>query len=336
MRGEPLYKLNTERKTIILFPVNTLIAMGMGGFLVHNAVSKSPVDVFTLVFGVLSASGALLFVWALLKLNNYLIYADRVEVFSVFGTHRYTVLLSNIESWTEEERKNEGKKWMVLTAYSEAGNINISNTRPGYEAIKALLTTGKPNAKPQAKSGLQISQASMGYPLMALGVVLLIIAVVTFRFCIKPVLPANLTAITYPITTKPTWAGGGENRSELSLKVDKYPDFYFSVPSEAQPDSAWLFMDSVRKNDMVTIEIPTDDYEKKLSKTRPITFLDMNMNYHHIPVLGLTLKGRNYASLNAYNHTIFKGNLLVVPIFGGLLGLLALLQGFIYKRKAKR
>ncbi len=336
MREEPLYKLGTKLITVIYMLVVTVAAFALGGSMIYRSINKTPLDLVTLGIGVFITGCGFVFVWALLKLSNTYIYADRAEVFSVFGNHKYTVLLKNIDSWNEEERKNEGKTWIVLTAYSEAGNINVASTRPNYEAIKTLLTTGKPIAKPREKGAMPMTTALIGYPLMLLGVILFIFTVITFRYCTKPVLPSQLSTFTFCINTQPWWQMGGRGPGTMAIKVDKYPDFTFYVPHEAMPDSAWLFMQNVRKNDSVTISIPTDDYEKKLAQTRFPGLLDMNMNDQSIKVLGLVLRGKNYVSLKAYNNTIFKGVLLIVPFFSSMLALLALLQGYVYIRRGKR
>jgi hypothetical protein len=62
----------------------------------------------------------------------------------------------------------------------------------------------------------------------------------------------------------------------------------------------------------------------------------MMINFKFIDVLLLKDKNRNYTSLDRYNKTILKGNLIIVSIFMILFSFLALLKGYIYLSRSKK
>jgi hypothetical protein len=306
----------------------------LSAFLLHDGLAKSPPDLVAAGIGLFFAAVTLLFLYGCLTMISYRMYADRIETYSVSGKLLSTALISDIQAWSTENKKDNKKNREILTLYTDSAPIVFWSDIPNYDQVKNIFTAGKPNEKRAVPDWLDIHAGSVAYLMMGVGIVMLYVSFLLFQYCRKPILPADLKTITYSITQRPKWSGG--KTSEIMLKLDQYPDFGFSVPEEALLDSPWLFMDSVRKFDTISIGIIHDEYEKKLAKTKPIGIIDMGMNFKFIDVFSLKFRGRDFVSLRKYNSVFFKGNLIVIPLLLSALGLLCLLQGYLYMKKAKR
>ncbi len=337
MDGQVKFTETKNIRSAIFFGAFAVINSCLTVFLIRSALKDTYPDLLGLAIGLFFGCGVLLFLWILWRFNTLKFYDDHVEIFSVFGFQRQTILLNDIKAWAETDESNDGKKWKRLTLYTDPGSFSITSTKlPEYDGIKQFLTTGRPEENRAVKGWWQINTGKFAYPLMAAGVLLRYLAYVSFEYCRKPVLAADLTTITYSVETRPRYSQG-KGAVDIILEVPKYPEFHFAVPEALMTNQQrWSFMDSIRHHDTVSIDIAIDEYQKKLGKTKPVDILDMGTNFRWINVYGLKLKGKSYSSLEPYNRKVLKGNLMVVPLFSGMLGLLCLLWGYIYRRNARK
>ena len=89
----------------------------------------------------------------------------------------------------------------------------------------------------------------------------------------------------------------------VNIKTNEYPTFVFELAGNSfYAANSQQFVDNVGKEDTIEIDILTDTYEKKLIKTKPLTFWDRTVNYNLITICGLRDNNQTYLTLNDLNN----------------------------------
>jgi hypothetical protein len=94
----------------------------------------------------------------------------------------------------------------------------------------------------------------------------------------------------------------GRSGSYIEFKVLLLPDFEFMISGISyQAVKERELTAEVKKNDTIEIDILKSEFEKKISKTKPLSFFDRNLNFDLIYVYGFRKNKKEYLTLENYN-----------------------------------
>ena len=116
-----------------------------------------------------------------------------------------------------------------------------------------------------------------------------------------------------------------KNESKIIINSKEYPDFCFQID-----DVYMKYMDSdnyvnnVKSGDTLTVMISKESYDKKIAKTKSLSFADKKVNYHLINICGL--KHKNFELLSTEDcKNAKKSNSVFNTLFFSAFGI-----GFLY------
>ena len=133
----------------------------------------------------------------------------------------------------------------------------------------------------------------------------LLASYIAFRYYTRNddgVAESDLTALTDILTSEVKIVSGPKGAKSIDIRLKKHPGFDFEIDGLAfQATHSDNFINQVKTGDTVSIDILTDDYEKKIAGRKPLTFWDKTVNYGFIPVYGLRHRGTGYLNVEEYN-----------------------------------
>lgn len=88
----------------------------------------------------------------------------------------------------------------------------------------------------------------------------------------------------------------------IKIKLADYEDFTFDIGGHSfNATDTRKLLNEVKNGDIIELDIKLETFEKKITKTRALTFFDKSVNYHFIPVYGLRKGNSEYLELKDYN-----------------------------------
>jgi hypothetical protein len=105
----------------------------------------------------------------------------------------------------------------------------------------------------------------------------------------------------------------------ISIDSKEYPKFRFQVQGVAfdNMDSDY-YLNNIKPGDTLVALITKDSYDKKITQTEPLTFIDKTVNYHFISVYGLKHKAFKLLSTNDYEYAKESDSKFGVIFFIGI------------------
>ncbi|MFY8109093.1 MAG: hypothetical protein ACOVO9_08875 [Bacteroidia bacterium] len=118
----------------------------------------------------------------------------------------------------------------------------------------------------------------------------------------QPFENTDLTKLTDVITNEVKLNTGSKGSKSILLNLKKYPEFKFQIIGNGfQSMNIDNFLNNVKQGDTISLSIMTDDFNKKITKEKELTFYDKSVNYSFIYVLGVSDKNQNYLNIYDYN-----------------------------------
>lgn len=312
-------------KSKIYFGCNWIVVIGGGvltGWLSHYLISLAVAEPYPQVaglaigafFGLFSAACFLSF----LVFDTLLVYKDRVEVKSILGYHKQTIYLKDITGYTEIERKAKHDTWTDLTIYTDRSKYKFSsNYYSNYFKLKLALTRGKQQMKPQASNWLKRYNRLAVMAIMLLAGFCFWAAYHFYEEAQTPAQAPYLKTITGVLANKAEIHKGAKGSRSIWVDLEEYPYFQFHINGNAySATNSELYVEQVRIGDTLELEIELDDYLKKLTREKELTFWDKHDNYKFIRVYGLCGKKQCYLTVSDYLRHTNKDAIWGVLLFG--------------------
>lgn len=294
--------MTIEKALKTTFKVQTILTLLIGGagsilisYIILTTSSKEEyMQIDSLLFGAffgLIGIGAIL---ALFILEPLEVYNDRLIIKSIFQNPKKTIFLKDINSY--KEIKNG--KLAELTIFTNTGSYYLTSSYiANYQQIKDALTQGKPRNVNAEKLYQRKTSKYFGIAFVIIGPLILLAFGNIYINKDKDVLPQQLSTIKATVLTEPE-----THKSSLNITVTEFPAFKFYLAgSNLKATNSHLFMTNISTKDTVEIDILTDDYEKKLTKTKPLSFWDKSFRYKSINIYGLRDANQSYLSLSNLN-----------------------------------
>lgn len=335
MQEEPL--ITAQKKffwPLLSYTLGVFVFTGSGVYMLSMAFNTVYVQLIPLLFG----TGLLAGIWfmsrALLKLEGYHLYKDRLEILSLTGNPKRTVYYKDIDGYAELDKAERSARWKHLVLYTTHGNCEISGRYyTNYEEMKQRLIEGKvkdaeAENKDARKTLKQLCALFAGFALLSAGV--------TLCFIFQDNRPAEQSAVTHisgVITNQPEISHVSRGSDFIRIYLEQHPAFVFDIKGAAYRSmQKQPYLHNVVPGDTLYLGIAADDYLKKLTRKKKLSFFDKTVNYRFIKVYELSDSNYNYLLLTNYTDSLHTGVSSLAYIFGASTLLALLVCGFFYHR----
>ena len=299
-----------------------------GGYVMWIAFQKLYPDLIMVFFACILILFGLYAIYSYLGRKTIWIYDDILVLKSNLFYKETRIPLREITSWAEIHKKNKNNSWDELTIITDAKKYRFeSYNYTDYTDLKNNIVRHIPQNIEfekilEARIILKISIC-----LIAVGIMFLIFSFFNLNANEKALTPGNFYQTKQIITSEVKIHKGSKGARSITLTFEDYPEFDFKISGDAY-DAMYAdeFVSNVKTYDTVYITLVKDDYEKKLAKTKPLSFFDKTISYYHIDICGVATKNENYLNLSDYfaevrdrhqnNGWIFAGIGAVLSIIG--------------------
>jgi hypothetical protein len=232
------------------------------------------------------------------------IYKDRLEVKTILGFTKRTILLNDILYWTEIDKHTRYVRYTDLAIYTERSKFTISSTiYNDYESIKIELTRRK--KRDVAKEAILVERSqSMGAIGICVGMSLFFFGCSynTYSKLDTKIYDFQSTKIEQQIITKTELNKDKHNYlTSIDISIQQYPNFQFRLDHKGF--SAVEFKKlcaNLQTRSVIALEINNEIYHKKLLKDQELTFWEKTINYNSIPICGISDKYNTYLTSKEY------------------------------------
>ncbi len=95
----------------------------------------------------------------------------------------------------------------------------------------------------------------------------------------------------------------GKGDRHIQIQTKEYPKYSFKISGIAFENlHSDYYVNKVKQGDTLFVEISKEAYDKKITKTKSLSFRDKTVNYHFITVCGLKHRDIELLSINRYEH----------------------------------
>lgn len=289
---------------------STLIILILGGigfsFLSYYLTSKSleadyP-QIAGLILGLFFGVFGLLSIISIWQLNKYEFDGERLIVKSIFNTPKTTIYTNSIRSYNEIDKENKHIKWKDLTIFTDRHKIKISSsTISNYHKLKSALTKGIERDEHSEKLWLYKVNKRYGVGFIIIGLLFSIGMLNIYSNHNKEITSDEISIIIG--TVSDTLEIDRKNSSKwINLKIKEHPEYVFEISGiRFEASLSNEIVNEIFPGDKIKLSILTDTYQKKITKTKELTFIDKSVNYHFITTNGLSKDGKDYLLLETIN-----------------------------------
>jgi hypothetical protein len=282
--GETLgSKFNRENIGLLCFFSILFSAFGVS-LLIKTYYDKYP-EILLLVLGVIFFLVGIMVCIYLLRLKRITISDFYVEINSLLGKRAKTVLLSEIDSYAEIHTNNKKEDYYTLHIYQGEKKLCSLNSTyyRNYFDLKVTLTHGKIRNIEKEEKVKRVQNYYFAFFLLMGALLFALMVYLSFTRTKTDITPNNISYIKGHVTNIKN--GNARKRGGyIDLELKEFPPFNFKIVGEQYRVCAVkTFLKDVQPGDEITIGILKEDYEKKISKIKPMTFLDQYHFYTTIP-----------------------------------------------------
>ena len=324
-------KIESDNSFSTYFLVLLLCGLGMlllCYYLTSDALKGPYPQIAGIILGGFFGLFGFLCLIAIYGLDSIFINADLLKVKSIFGSTKKVILLSDITTWTEIEKKTRHTKWKELTIYTDRTKFKLSSSiYNNYPELKRALVKGK-------RRDLQIQNnwVRRNNLYYAIGFTIFggLCLYATYHFYLikdKEVKYSELQRIRDVITNNAEIEKGRKGSRSIRIKLKSYPSFMFDIKGNSYSATYTSdYVTHVKVGDTLNLDIMKDEYQMKLTKEKRLGFWDKTVNYSFISVYGLSDNNHTYLDLTDYNNEHKSDSSIGIWLFG-LVGLFVLGNG---------
>lgn len=341
MKERLILEIKGSKLLSTLFLTFAIILFVVSGYLLWDSLRPKYPQLPGAIIGGLFGLFGLFILYALSRLRSYKLYEDRLEVYMFAGVKTRSLFLRDIVEF-EEHTTNEHKAYTAKIRTADK-NLNIAIREAKIILIDDLAYRKLKNEilKRTSQAIQLVEVTDIDRKKLSLdkniGAIASLMLLVFGLLWIKSGLSSYLhpdqeirkqqfskfgaTAASVPVISK----GKG---SRVRIFLREYPEFKFHIYyGYAATDKDYL-VQNVKPGDSLFLFVETGDYEKKLLKTKALTFSDKMINYSFVEVYGLSDMKQEYLSLKGYNAASVADNRLGIGIaFFGLVMIVGALFG---------
>ncbi|MES2704545.1 MAG: hypothetical protein V4649_18035 [Bacteroidota bacterium] len=310
--GTRLGTKSESRKFAILFLIIASIFLAPTIGLGIWAFKGPYVDLATLILSSLFCVFSVLSIWCLRYYRTYRISTDRITVHAALGYRINTIFLKEINSW--REKSDLGGKPLKLTIQTQRSKIAIVGLdRDEYEAITDIVTQYIPTGLHDvidtgAKQTRLNKRIVVGMSAMAIGIgcVFILGGVKSIFF------PEKLSLVEFACTAASTPDVHRGKGAFIGIKAREFPEFEFHIYLGYSATNKSLEY-RINAGDSIFLTIDKDEYEKKVTKEKELSFSDKHSGYRIIELNGICDTANCYLSPSEYDGPT-NGSFFFIPV----------------------
>lgn len=277
----------------------------LSSYLIKIALSSDYPQIAGLILGSLFGLFGIVSVLSIYFIDSLQIDKEKLIVKTLFGNTKKTIKISEILSFTEIEKENGQGKWKDLTIYTKNNKLKLSSSMiKNYVDFRKILIKGK-------KRDLEIEKLWSIKVNRRFGIGFVIFGVLFLSVMVKIYLNRNAEISNDQIKTissqlveqlKIERTSPKSVSKVIKLKLKDYENFTFELGGHSySATNTNRLLNDVKIGDNIELDIKLETFEKKIAKTKSLTFSDKSVNYHFIPVYGLRKGNSTYLKLGDYN-----------------------------------
>jgi hypothetical protein len=288
-----------------------IIIVVLGGFgtfflsyyLTNNALSNEYPQIAGIILGTFFGVFSFICFYSVYNLNILILSQDKLKVNSIFGNTKKVIRLNEILSFNEIEKQTKHNKWKDLTIFTQYSKLKISSGNiENYYLFKNKLTSGKRRNLESEIEWARKSNRKFGIGFLILGILFSIGMFNVFKNRNQELSPNEITSIEGKITNEVEITKGNKGKRSIEIRIEQFPDFKFNLSGNSYyASNSKNYLAKVTKGDLISIDLKTDTYLKKLTKEKELDFWDKTVNYKLISVYGLRDENYTYLTLEKYN-----------------------------------
>jgi len=302
MKIEETLKSTLKISTILILVFGGMGMLFLGYYLITISLDTEYPQIPGLILGCFFGLVGLISLLSLLILETLELDNEKLVVRSLLKFPKKTIYLQEIVSYSETEKEIKSGKLFNLTIFTQTETYTIySDAISNYHEFKPILTKGKPRNTHLEDLWQYKKIKYFGIAFIIIGSLFLYGFWNIYNNKDKVILPEELTTMKITVTNKLEIHKSKSSRW-VKIKTKEYPSFIFKLSANNfLASDAQQFVTNVRKGDIIEMDILTDTYEKKLTKSKQLTFWDKTVNYNLISVYGIRDINQSYLTLKALN-----------------------------------
>lgn len=290
---------------------------GVAVYLLRISIAKEYPDLVGVILGSFFGVLALLCWGITYPLGALIIYDDRIVRNSILGRPNKVIPLEDIVKWDEivSEKKDNRK----VTIYTPTSKFSMSHLEQGYDELMQLVSgenlkrTSAFNDSAYAMN--RFNRRERKYTKYALIVLFMLSGWLFWGGLDGYLNPDNdfrnleLSTVAGTITETPQKITPSKGGTHIDIQLKNFPNYTFEIYGNGCSATKSGY-GKINSGDSVFIGISKDQYQKKITKEKGLSFFDKVINYHSINVYEFSNKDEKFLAIENYRIVEIKDNKL--------------------------
>ncbi|MFD2908034.1 hypothetical protein ACFSX9_04725 [Flavobacterium ardleyense] len=264
----------------------------------------------------------------LLNQKRFYVYNTYFEIKVLFKTDKY--FYSEIKTHYSEEFQGKYSEWTEhYLVFNTDEKITIVTTE--YDNFHEFFYEIKQRIKKNKKLNTLLKQPkSLRYAVICGIISLVLFYFSSYFYDFRPIDHKDYLYMQTVLQNDETFVRNGEGKKQIEIEVIEQKDFNFIISgnSYAAISDQYSFNETFKKGNKIAIGIKKDEFIKKISKTKKLSFLDKYFNFKLIRVHQIKdATGKSLIDLEEINRLNTESNYLSIGTLS-LFGLLFLFLTF--------
>lgn len=303
INDQPLFQSKSRAAAQIGATFIAILFIAGGIFLMHQAFTSPFIDSTKTWVFVFNLAFPVIVFYSIYNSENYKIYNDRIEIYTITGRLKETILQQDINSWDEVQFK--GKNGIVNSLYIFWGDnrylIADKNSFDDYDGLKKHITKSKKRNNNDWQADIRAKRKPWPKAVLAMGLILFGAGAISMQYKEPAVTQQQLTTISGPLYNAFN-KNLGKAGHRFVCTLSNYPDFTFVLKNgTTSQQKVRVLLNVAQRGDTIRLDIPTEAYNKKIARNTPLTWLDRNYIYNYIDAYNLSMNGNQYAYVEWFN-----------------------------------
>ncbi|MDG4949597.1 hypothetical protein NLM59_01555 [Weeksellaceae bacterium KMM 9724] len=297
-------KSKLNYKNIIILIIGGIVASIVSYNLTNNALSNDNPQIVGIIFGLIfGLIGAICF-YSIYNLDVLILSSDKLEINTIFGDQKKIIYLNEILSFNEVEKESKYNKWKDLTIFTSNSKFKISSSNfENYDSLKNKLTSGKRRNLELELEWVRKSNRKFGIGFLIVGILFSVFFYNLYRNENKELNTEDITTIKGKIINDVEIEKGTKGKRSIEIRIEEHPEFIFTLSGNSYyASNSKNYVSKAKKGDLISLDIETEIYLKKLTEEKELELWDKIINYDIIPVYGLKDNNYKYLTLEKYNN----------------------------------
>jgi len=302
--NEDKIKSKLNFKNIIILVVGGFGTLFLSYYLTNNALSNEYSQISGIILGLIFGLFGVICFYSIYNLDVLILSSDKLEINSIFGNQKKVIYLNEIISFNEIEKESKYYKWKVLTIFTSNSKFKISSSSfENYNSFKDKLTNKKNRNIQSELEWARKSNRKHGIAFLIIGILFSFGLFNLFKSGNQELNIKDITTIQGEIINDVEIKKGNKGKRSIEIRISEHPAFKFKLSGNSYyASNSESYVSKVKKGDLISLDIETDIYLKKITKEKQLDFWDKTINYKLISVYGLKDKNYIYLTLENYNN----------------------------------